>query len=178
MSEAQARLNTAQARLANLEESRRRPELDALRAQVASAVVARELSALQLKQQEKLRAAGFVAQSRLDEAKASMDRDTARVAEAQAQLRNARESVGREAEIKAAQTDVEAARAQLAQNQWRLDQKAQAAFEAALVQDTFFSQGEWVPAGSPIVSLLPPRNIKLRFFVPEQGSAASSLASW
>jgi HlyD family secretion protein len=63
---------------------------------------------------------------------------------------------------------VDAARAQLAQNQWRLDQKAQAAPEAALVQDTFFSQGEWVPAGNPIVSLLPPRNIKLRFFVPEQ----------
>jgi len=27
--------------------------------------------------------------------------------------------------------------------------------------------GEWVPAGSPVVSLLPPGNIKVRFFVPE-----------
>jgi HlyD family secretion protein len=35
------------------------------------------------------------------------------------------------------------------------------------VQDTFYSEGEWVPAGSPVVSLLPPGNIKIRFFVPE-----------
>jgi HlyD family secretion protein len=34
------------------------------------------------------------------------------------------------------------------------------------VHDTFFVAGEWVPAGKPVVSLLPPGNIKLRFFVP------------
>ncbi|MBL8482539.1 MAG: HlyD family secretion protein, partial [Rhodocyclaceae bacterium] len=42
---------------------------------------------------------------------------------------------------------------------------------AALVQDTYFVAGEWVPAGTPIVSLLPPGNIKLRFFVA-QGEVA------
>jgi HlyD family secretion protein len=38
---------------------------------------------------------------------------------------------------------------------------------AGLVQDTFFLQGEWVPAGRPVASLLPPGNTKVRFFVPE-----------
>ncbi len=33
--------------------------------------------------------------------------------------------------------------------------------------DTLFREGEWVPAGRPIVSLLPPKNIKVRAFVPE-----------
>ena len=37
----------------------------------------------------------------------------------------------------------------------------------SLVQDTYYSEGEWVAAGNPVVSLLPPGNIKLRFFVPE-----------
>jgi HlyD family secretion protein len=37
----------------------------------------------------------------------------------------------------------------------------------ALVQDTFYSEGEWVAAGNPVVSLPPPGNLKLRFFVPE-----------
>ena len=33
--------------------------------------------------------------------------------------------------------------------------------------DTLFRQGEWVPAGKPVVVLLPPQNIKVRAFVPE-----------
>ena len=28
-------------------------------------------------------------------------------------------------------------------------------------------RGEWVPAGSPVVVVLPPGNVKVRFFVPE-----------
>jgi HlyD family secretion protein len=36
------------------------------------------------------------------------------------------------------------------------------------VTDTLYVQGEWVPAGSPVVALLPPANIKVRFFVPEK----------
>ena len=167
VAEAQARLATAQARLANLEAGRRTPELDALRAEVASATTARDLSAIQLKQQEQLYAKGFVSQSRLDEAKAAHDRDLAQVAEAHAHLRSALQSIGREAEIRAARAEIEAARAELAQNEWRLSQKSGAAPADAYVQDTFFVQGEWVPAGAPIVSLLPPGNIKVRFFVPE-----------
>ena len=35
------------------------------------------------------------------------------------------------------------------------------------VQEIYFRPGEYVPAGRPVVSLLPPHNIKIRFFVPE-----------
>lgn len=165
--EAEARFKTAQARLANLAAGKRAAEVDAVLAQKQAAAAARELAALQLRQQEKLRSSGFVSQARLDEARAAHRRDVAQVAESEAELRSARQSVGREGEIRAATTDVEATREQVAQARWRLDQKSAAAPAAALVQDTFFSPGEWVPAGSPVVSLLPPGNIKLRFFVPE-----------
>ena len=36
------------------------------------------------------------------------------------------------------------------------------------MDDTLYREGEFVAAGSPVVSLLPPENIKLRFFVREQ----------
>ena len=170
--EAEARVGTARERLANLEAARRKPEIEALQAQVASAAAERRLAVEQLKQQERLRRAGYVSQSRLDEAQAAHDRAAARVEEAEAQLRNARAGIGREAEIGAARTELQAAQAQLAQARWRLEQKSAAAPAAALVQDTFFSQGEWVPSGAPIVSLLPPGNIKLRFFVPETAVGA------
>ena len=39
---------------------------------------------------------------------------------------------------------------------------------AALVENTFFSRGEWVPAGQSVLSLLAPDKIKVRFFVPEE----------
>ena len=35
------------------------------------------------------------------------------------------------------------------------------------VFDTLYYEGEWVAAGRPVVALLPPRNIKVRLFVPE-----------
>jgi len=35
------------------------------------------------------------------------------------------------------------------------------------VDDTLYQVGEWVAAGRPVISLLPPDNIKVRFFVPE-----------
>jgi HlyD family secretion protein len=36
------------------------------------------------------------------------------------------------------------------------------------VQDVFFYEGEWVPAGRPVVSLLAPGSVKARFYVPEE----------
>lgn len=165
--EAEERLRNADARLANLQTGKRLPEVEATQADVAQAEAARELSKLQLRRQQQLFSAGFIPKSQLDEARATHRLDTARLAQTMAQVQVARQTVGRDAEIRAAQAEVEAARAVLAQSEWRLEQKSAAAPVAALVQDTYYTQGEWVPAGSPIVSLLPPGNIKLRFFVPE-----------
>jgi HlyD family secretion protein len=165
--EAEERLKSAQARLENLQVPRRPPEIAALREQVRQAQAARELSRSQLARQEQLFKSGFIARSLYDEAKSALDRDNARVAEAQSQLKNALLPLGREEERKGAQRDVEAAQAALAQAAWRLEQKSVAAPVSGLVQDTFFVEGEWVPAGKPVASLLPPRNVKARFYVPE-----------
>ena len=55
----------------------------------------------------------------------------------------------------------------LTQTDWSFEQKKQAAPQSGLIYDTLFRQGEWVPAGKPVVVLLPPQNIKVRAFVPE-----------
>ena len=170
--EAEERVKTAQARLENLKAARRVPELDAAKAQLAQARAARELSAAQLAQQEKLFKDGYISQARLDEARAAYARDTARVAETEAQLRNVRMPLGRNAELEGAETEVAAARAALAQAEWRLAQKSVPAPVAGMVQDTFFVEGEWVPAGRPVASLLPPGNVKARFYVPETALGA------
>ena len=60
------------------------------------------------------------------------------------------------------------AQAALEQAQWRLAQKSVQAPVTGLVADTLYVRGDWVAAGAPVVSLLPPVNLKIRFFVPEE----------
>jgi HlyD family secretion protein len=165
--EAQARVQAAQANIENLSASRRVAEIDALRQQAAAARASLSLSEETLRQQQRLRAQGFVSQASLDAARSARDRDAAQLAQAQAQVRNAEASIGREPEIAAARAELEAARAALEQAATRVEQKAPTAPGDAAVADTFFRVGESVPAGAPVVSLLPSQNVKLRFFVPQ-----------
>jgi HlyD family secretion protein len=166
--EAEQRLRTAQAKLENLQATvRRTAEIEALRAEIRQARAARELALSQFAQQEKLFKNGFITQAKLDEARAARDRDVARVAETEAQLKTALQPLGREAELKAAEGDIAAAQAALAQAAWKLEQRSVAAPVAGMVQDTYFVEGEYVPAARPVVSLLPPGNVKARFYVQE-----------
>jgi HlyD family secretion protein len=164
--EADQRVLQADARLANLEKGRRPDEIAAIDAQQAQARAALDLARANLARQEKLVASGFVSHAVLDEARAAVDQAAAQVAELVAQRRVARQAA-RPDEIAAARAEAQAARAALAQAQWRLDQKAVAAPVAGAVQDRLYLPGEFVPAGSPVVALLPPDNLKLRFFVGE-----------
>jgi len=165
--EAAERVRRAEAQLANLRKGRRPTEIAAIEAQLAQARAALALSEANLKRQEQLVAARFIAPERMDEARSAFARDRARLAELAAQLATAK-LAARPDEIAAAQAEADAARAALAQADWRLTQKSVAAPQAGMVNDTFFVLGEWVPAGAPVVSLLPPANLKLRFFVPQE----------
>lgn len=165
--EAADRVRRAEAQLDNLKKGKRVPELEAIQAQKAEAQAALRLAEAQLKRQERLAASGFISRDALDQFRSAVARERARVAEYEAQLQTAR-LTARQDEIRAAEFEVAAARAALAQADWRLAQKSVSASATALVHDTLYVQGEWVPAGAPVVSLLPPQNIKVRFFVPER----------
>ena len=171
--QAEERLRAAEAQLADLKKGKRPVELDVIRAQLAQAVAARQLSAAQLKRDQELVAQGFISKEKLDTSRSAENQNTARVLELNNQLKSA-ELAGRDDQIHAQAAEVDAARAVLAQSDWQLRQKTVAASKAGLVFDTLYVEGEWVPAGSPVVSLLPPGNVKLRFFVPE--TIAGSLA--
>jgi HlyD family secretion protein len=65
------------------------------------------------------------------------------------------------------QAQAEAQTAALVRARWSFEQKQQSAPTNAFVHDTLYRVGEWVAAGNPVVELLPPGNLKVRFFVPE-----------
>lgn len=168
---AAAKLARARSDLANLTKGKRPQEIDVILAQKEQAQADLEYSKLELERLKTLSATQVAAQSRLDAAQAAYDRNKARVDELAAQLATAR-LAARSDEIRAAEANVTAARADLGQAEWRLSRRFVAAPADALVDDTLYREGEFVPAGAPVVSLLPPQNIKLRFFVrePDLGS--------
>jgi HlyD family secretion protein len=167
VNQAKAQLTQAQAQLANLTTGKRAPEIAVIEAQLKDAEVKRKLSADQLARQQALVLKGFVSADTLDQVRTQLGRDEATVAQMKAQLATARLPAGRSQERAAAQAQVGAAQAALSQSAIRLQEKSQLSPVTGLVQDTYYRSGEWADPGKPIVSILPPENIKVRFFVPE-----------
>jgi HlyD family secretion protein len=164
--QADEQLRASQAQLADLRHGRRNPELDVVRAQLAQAQAAEEQAALQLRRDQGQFEAGGIARAQLDDSRSNLQIKSARVRELAGQLQVSR-LPAREDQIRAQDAQVAAARALSSQLAWRLSQKDVASAQPGLVVDTLYREGEWVPAGSPVVRLLPPQNVKVRFFVLE-----------
>ena len=164
--EAAGKLSQAEAQLADLRTGRRPPEIDAIVAQRAQAEAALRHSEAEYQREVRLRGTGASSTRLLDEWLAQRDRDQSRFQELDAQLRIAR-MPGRDEQIRAAEAAVTAAQASLAQAEWRLAQTTGTAPKGGTIVDTLYRPGEMVPAGLPVVQLLPPENIKIRFFVPQ-----------
>ena len=164
--EAQARLQSAQAQAANTEKGKRKDEVAVSQAQLASAQAQAALARQELARQQQLVTQGFISRSRMDDAQTTLKLAEARVAELSAAL-NVAHLPARVDERAAFQAIAEAAREQVRQAAWRSQQKVQNAPASGVVAEVFYRQGEYVQAGQPVLSLLPPENRKARFFVPE-----------
>jgi HlyD family secretion protein len=66
-----------------------------------------------------------------------------------------------------AEAALRTAQARLNSSQTRLDRRKVASPVTGSVEQIYFRVGEMVPAGKPVVALLPPDNLKVRFFVNE-----------
>jgi HlyD family secretion protein len=165
--QAEEELRSAQARLENLKTGKRAPEVKSVEEQLRQAQASHELSVANFKRQEALFKAGFISEAALDDMRTKLKSDDAAVQQLQAQVATANLPGGRPDEIRAAQADADAARQALAQADWKVGQRAVAAPQAGRVNDTYYVVGDFVPAGSPVVSLLPAANVKIRFYVPE-----------
>lgn len=168
--EAAERVRQSQSRLADLQKGLRPTELAALDARLAQARAATELSARDLERATQLHLTTVLSDGDFDRVRLNHEANTKLVAETEAQLATARLG-GRTDAIAAAQADAAAAQAALDRAGWSVAQKNRSAPAAALVYDTLFREGEFVVAGQPVVSLLPPANLKVRFFVPESDFA-------
>jgi HlyD family secretion protein len=166
VAETKRNLAGAQAQLADLHKGKRPSEIDSLAAQLDRAQADLKLAAAELERREKLGRSDVISPEELDQARAQRDADQAQVAQLTADLATARLGA-REDTILAAESAMKSQAAALERANWSVEQKQQFAPAAGAVHDTLYRQGEYVAAGNPVVVLLPPENLKVRFFVPQ-----------
>lgn len=167
LAEAEARTGSAREKVENLREPHRQPEIAALEANLSAAQAALRLTRKRLQQQQALAQAKFVSQAALDDARSADEQAQAQVEAARQQLASFRATLGRAAEVRGAEADLQAAAALAAQKRWVVERKTVAAPAAGEIAETYYRPGEWVAAGAAVASLLPDARRRLRFFVPE-----------
>ncbi|MCP1832065.1 MULTISPECIES: HlyD family secretion protein [Bradyrhizobium] len=74
---------------------------------------------------------------------------------------------GTQANLDSAVSALRVAEARVNTSQTRLDRRKGFAPIAGSIQQIYFREGEMVQAQRPVLSIMPPGNMKLRFFVPE-----------
>lgn len=172
LDQAVRQLGQAEAQLANLETAGKPTEIQQAEANLADAQAARDKLWADLQRTERLLKSGTASVQLAEQQRADLRSAAAKIQGLEAALAQLRNPLGRLPEIEAQKAAVEAARATVAMAQWRLDQRHVIAPAAGVVADVLARPGETMPAGGPVVSLLPPANIFVRFFVPEQMLAA------
>src|SRR4051812_9423815 len=76
---------------------------------------------------------------------------------------------GTQANLDSAVSALRVAEARVNTSQTRLTRRSGLAPVSGIVQQIYFREGEMVPAQRPVLSIMPPGNMKIRFFVPETG---------
>ncbi|HMS82166.1 MAG TPA: HlyD family efflux transporter periplasmic adaptor subunit [Nitrospira sp.] len=165
--EAERTLSQSRANLEDRRKGKRPSEIASLRAQLQQAQAALQLSMREMARQEGLATvSGAAVELEVDRARSARDQSQQRVSQLQADLNTALLG-SRTDQVTAAEAEVRAKEAALVKAEWDLAQKRQLAPKSGFVFDTLYREGEWVPAGRPVVVLLPPDHIKVRMFVSQ-----------
>src|SRR6476469_2052440 len=172
---ARARVQEADARLADVKADLQRPdEIHVLEASLNEAKAMLQVATNNLDRARALFDKGWTTKAALDDVIAQHDRNEAAVAEAEKRIIAAK-LPGRSDMIDAASANAEAARHALAEAEKNLGKRQVASPAEGTVEEVYFRPGEVVNVGQAVIALLPPRNLKVRFFVAEPVRAALQL---
>jgi HlyD family secretion protein len=97
------------------------------------------------------------AQASLNNAEQASDR-------AQALLKSA---AGTQKNVEDTEAALRSAQARLNSAKTRLERRTMKSPVAGTVQQVYYREGETVPAGRPVLAVLPPSNLKIRFYAPQ-----------
>lgn len=172
---AQAQLGAQEAQLELAMAQQKRPEeISMLQASQRQAEARLSLSAQQLERIRGLAATGTATRANLDTAIAEEAADRAGLDQIREQIVLARLPMRDEA-VRQARELLAAARAELDRATDSLERLSVHAPEGGTVQTVYYRAGEVVPSGRPVVSLLSPGAVRIRFFVAQSRIASLAL---
>ncbi|MDE2337186.1 MAG: HlyD family efflux transporter periplasmic adaptor subunit [Alphaproteobacteria bacterium] len=164
---AEAALVEATAHWDDLTKGKRPDEIAVILDQKAQAEAALQNADIQLKRTRRTAHIGTASKAQMDAAQTAYDEANARVSELEASLKVAH-LPAREDALAEARAAVDAAEQNLVQAKQSLREAAPVAPAGGRVEDIYYRPGEYVAAGAPVISFLPPGNVKIRFFVSEK----------
>ena len=140
--------------------------MDIIRSQIKKAQSAESQVKRQLGRYRNLYANHAISLAELEDIRDELTQKGAQVEELINQLK-ARQLPARQDEISKQRSMVAAAKLERDKALWDVQQTTIVSPVNAKVFDIIYRAGERPSAGKPIISLLPPENIKVRFFIPE-----------
>lgn len=164
--QAQEKLQQAEFDLSNLEKGQRYTILKGIEEQLQQASADLDYAKVTYYRNQQLVKTSAVSRADYDQAKANFDRANARFKELMANFNEAKLGARTDV-IASAEAAVNAAVTQANIASWYLAKKSIGAPGDGTVNDTFYREGELVPAGRPIVSMLIPADVRVIFYVPE-----------
>lgn len=164
--EAAGRAEQAAAQARDIATGARSDEIAQLEAQLAEAKARRTQAKSEQDRWLPLVKEGNASEAKGDQVTADFNAAIARVKAATEAIAVAK-LAGRDAAREAAAAASASAIAALDQAEWTLDQRMVHAQASGRVEEIFQRKGEFIRAGSPVAAILPPGNLKIRFFIPQ-----------
>lgn len=164
--QAEAILEQAKAQERNTITGARQEELAELAAQQQAAKVAVELARSEQLRWTKIVAQGLAPQSKATQVNADYDASVAKLESIEASIEVAKLG-SRQEIINSAYAAQQAAEAALEQAKWQLAQRHVVATLSGQIEEIFYREGEYVPAGQAVLAILPEDALIIRFFVPQ-----------
>ncbi|WP_347252597.1 HlyD family efflux transporter periplasmic adaptor subunit [Legionella sp.] len=167
----EADLLQAEKILKDLENPKRTPEIEAIKAQIAQTEAELKLAEVRVKRMTTLLARNAIDKDTVDAAIAKYNEQKHLKEQYEYNLQLARLG-SRVEQIKAQEAQIISVTAKLNEAKWQLAQKSVSAPEDGFIFDTYFRVGEFVPDKQAVLSLLPPKNIRIEFFIPVEKMSA------
>ncbi len=174
--QAEANLQMARAKLVDESTGQRPEEIAVIEEQLRNAEANLVLARADYDRSKELSVNDFVSTSQLDQAAATLEQAVALVGQQRAQLKVAR-LPARSAQLDEARQSVRASELAVDNARVELAERSLSAPAEGYVQQTYFLPGEFVQAGMPVVSILPPGQVKFRFFVSEPDRAKVTIGA-
>ena len=166
LDQAEAALMASRARLADLRAGGRAQDIKAARENVKQAEATLTLAEENYARSQTLVAKGQAPEARLDQDKAALAQAKAALRAQKARLDLVRAPARQDA-IAAAEQEVQVQQALVQQARTALDNLSVQAPNAGLVQTLIRRVGEIAGPAQPVLALLPPENMRIRFFIPQ-----------